>query len=149
MVLTTLTQVLVQALLFLVVLGIMVYWDHRNLKRQRRLLPIGILMIAFGFFWLRMGANWAFVANIFLWALYTISRRKLTITVDKEAVTYPSFPKKTIPWAQLNQVLLKDGVLTIDCKSNKLYQHDLPDAENLVNEADFNDFCRNQLKQAY
>ncbi len=131
----------------LLIFVVMAFWDRNNLKKERRLLPIGILMIAFGFFWLRMGSNWAFIANIFLWALYTISKRKLLITVAEDAVIYPSFPKKQIPWSQLNQVILKDGVLTIDCKNNKLYQHDIQNSEDLVNEADFNDFCKNQLKQ--
>ena len=119
--------------------------DVQNYQRGKRMLPLGLLLIAFGFFWIRYGANWAFVANIALWALYSIAKRKLSITVSDEHVIYPSFPKKTLPWSGLNNVILKDDMLTIDCKNNKVYQHLIQNSEHYADETEFNDFCRKLL----
>jgi len=111
------------------------------------MLPIGLLMIAFSFFWLRFGANWAFIANIALWFLYTISKRKLVLTVSEQAVSYPSFPTKNMQWTDLNNVILKDDLLTIDCKNNKVYQHIIQNSEQYAQEKEFNEFCRNQFNK--
>lgn len=138
-----LVEIIIVALVFIA----MLLWDYRNYKMGRRMLPVGLLMIAFSFFWMRFGANWAFVANILLWFLYTVSRRKLAITVSDDGVSYPSFPKKELGWSELNNVILKDDLLTIDCKNNKLYQQLIKDSEQYAEEKEFNDFCRNQLNK--
>lgn len=140
-------NILLETLVIFGVFIAMILWDYRNFIRGRRMLPIGLLMIAFSFFWMRFGANWAFVANIILWFLYTISKRKLVITVSEEAVAYPSFPQKNIRWSELNNVIMKDDLLTIDCKNNKVYQHLIKDSEQYAEEKEFNDFCRNQLSK--
>ncbi len=129
----------------LLVIGLLALWDLRNFKKDRRRLPVGLLLIAFSFYWIRYGANWAFIANIVLWFLYTISRRRLIITISAKEITYPAFPKKHLQWNELNNVMLKDGLLTIDCKNNKLYQHYIQHSEEYADEAAFNEFCRKQL----
>ena len=140
-------NIVLETVIIFVVFIAMILWDYRNFKKDRRMLPIGLVLIAFSFFWLRYGANWAFVANIVLWFLYTISKRKLVITVSEENVSYPSFPKKNLQWNQLNNVILKDDLLTIDCKNNKVYQHIIKDSEQYAEEKEFNDFCRNLLQR--
>lgn len=51
-----------------------------------------------------------------------ISSRTIKIVIDHNGVKYPSFPPKVFPWNAISQVLLKDGVLTIDLENNKLIQ---------------------------
>lgn len=137
------TQMIIQAIIFIA----MVAWDIVAYKKGRRFLPVGILLLAYGVFWLRFGANWAFAINLFLWLLYTISKRNLLITVSKEHVIYPSFPKKILQWSELSNVILKDDILTIDCKNNKVYQHLVRNSSQFANEDAFNDFCRKHLLQ--
>lgn len=78
--------------------------------------------------------------------LYLLAVRNLVVIVTDTSVAYPSFPKKTIRWDQLNNLVLKDGILTIDHKNNKLVQQPVDDSETSVNEAEFNDFCNRQLR---
>jgi hypothetical protein len=47
----------------------------------------------------------------------------------------------------LNNAILKDGILTIDFKNNRVLQAEIEDRMNDVNEVEFNDFCRQQLKE--
>ena len=59
--------------------------------------------------------------------------------------------KKTISWKELNNVIIKDGMLTIDFKNNRLIQaptDDEEDDEYEVDDDEFNAYCREQLKAA-
>lgn len=69
------------------------------------------------------------------------------ISVSEENISYPSFPRKDLEWKELSNVVLKDDLLTIDCKNNKVYQHLIKDSEQYAGEKEFNDFCRNQLNK--
>lgn len=79
-------------------------------------------------------------------ALYLIAKRELTITVTKGKIIYPSFPARNIDWDTVSNVILKDGLLTIDFKNNKLIQQ-LIEEINPVNQEEFNEFCRAQLRK--
>jgi hypothetical protein len=59
------------------------------------------------------------------------------------------FPKK-INWNELNNVVIKDDLLTIDFKNNTLFQaytDDADDDEYEVGDDEFNAYCRERLKQ--
>ena len=76
--------------------------------------------------------------------LFYIARRDLKVFINKERIEYPSFPPKKIKWAELNNIILKDGLLTIDFKNNKIIQQ-LIDENNPIDETEFNNYCRDQL----
>lgn len=95
--------------------------------------------------WIGLDYWWAAVLNIVLWSLFQISQRQLLVGVDKEIVLYPSFPQRKIHWNELNNLILKDGLLTIDFKNNKILQSEIIDSSANLNEKEFNDFCREQL----
>jgi len=84
------------------------------------------------------------VISLVLVLLFYIARRELKVLVNKGRVEYPSFPPKKIKWSGLNNVILKDGLLTIDFKNNKIIQQ-LIDETNVVDETEFNQYCREQL----
>ncbi len=84
---------------------------------------------------------------LLLTILYLIAQRVMIVKVNKERIYYPSFPTKEFGWVELNNIILKDGLLTIDLKNNKIFQV-LISENNPVNEADFNEFCQQQLKTA-
>src|SRR5436189_834416 len=79
-----------------------------------------------------------------------ITRRKLVVHVNEEKVMYPSFPQKEIKWFELSNLILKDRLLSIDLKNNKLYQHEIINGENDhdIDEKEFNDFCKEQLNKS-
>ena len=80
--------------------------------------------------------------------LFLQAVRELVVTVSGQSVSYPSFPRKNFTWDQLNNLLLKDGLLTIDLKNNKLVQQPVDENETSINETEFNEFCRKQLQPA-
>ena len=68
---------------------------------------------------------WLAIVHIILLALDTIARRSLRVNFNADNIEYPSFPKKNIKWDELENVVLKDGLLTMDFKNNKLTQDEI------------------------
>lgn len=97
--------------------------------------------------WWNIGYWWIGLLCILLGTLYLATKRSLLTIIQKEKIIYPSFPKKNIAWLQLNNIILKDGLLTIDFKNNKFIQQPVDVTKTTVNEQEFNDFCRQQLNK--
>ena len=68
------------------------------------------------------------------------------IGFNKDEIYYNRFFSKKIQWESLNNVVLKDGILTLDFTSNKVLQFEtdeLDDGEDdEVTEEEFNAFCQ-------
>ncbi|MBO9619221.1 MAG: hypothetical protein J7539_09325 [Niabella sp.] len=127
---------------------LLVSWDRYLLRKKNRLQSLGIILLILGFRWYQYAMGWGFVVNVLLWFLYLVSRRQLTIFITADVISYPSFPVKKIPWDQVSNLILKDGILTIDLKNNKIYQHLVKEEDQDVSETEFNEFCRKQLKRS-
>src|SRR6478736_1460024 len=68
------------------------------------------------------------------------------IGFDDEGITINTFSKKFYPWSLITNVVLKDGLLTIDYKDNRLFQKEIEEQISPVLESEFNEFCRSKLK---
>jgi hypothetical protein len=99
-------------------------------------------------YWILQHVWWLSVLLIVLAILYTFSKKKPVVHVSSQRITYPSFPVRSIQWQQLNNLIIKEGLLTIDFKNNKFIQQAIEENNNYINEQDFNDFCRQQLKSS-
>lgn len=44
-------------------------------------------------------------------------------------------------WGEFNNIILKDNLLTLDFKDNNLWQLNIIDGENVIDEGSFNNFC--------
>ncbi len=100
------------------------------------------------YFYLRMHLYWPAIAVILVALLFVIAMRNLTIRFTYDQIRFPSFPQRNIQWQELNNVLLKDGLLTMDFRNNKLVQQYIDPGQNDIDEKEFNDFCKEQLKPA-
>jgi hypothetical protein len=67
------------------------------------------------------------------------------IAFDDNEIVINSFPKKKYVWSELNNVVLKDGIITIDCKNNKLIQNEVNEPVSKGVESEFNNYCKEQL----
>ncbi len=97
--------------------------------------------------WMATEVYWMAIAVFLFDILHSIAIQKLTVRVGKNIIRYPSLPSKKIEWTTLNNIMLKDGMLTIDFKNNKLIQQPVDEDKTSVKEAEFNDFCRQQLSK--
>ncbi len=115
------------------VLNLLRYYSAGNGKF--RFTP-GYLFIFF--VWIMLHQYLAAAVIIVLAALDYYSRKELRVMITKEHVEYTSFPAKIIAWNQLQNVVIKDGLLTIDFVNNKMLQAEvdeeiLPDEETAIN----------------
>ncbi len=96
-------------------------------------------------YWILIGYWWVGVVTSFLLLCYVIAKRDLKLAIGEEQILFPSFPVRVIKWEDLNNLILKDRLLTIDLKNNKLIQQLIDERSYSINEREFNDFCRQQL----
>ena len=119
----------------------LIHWKRKNQNP--------VLLASFGIigFWI-VTQQWvpAIIISILIY-LYYLAKRPLLVSVENDIIIYPSFPKKVINWEIVNNIILKDDLLTIDLKNNKIYQQYIENKILPFNEQEFNDFCIQQLNK--
>lgn len=106
---------------------------------------LGGVFIA-GIGWLFMQLYFSGIAMMCIALLGLIAIRPLRFLFNQQGLTMPGFPSRKISWSSIENVMIKDDMLTIDFKNNKLIQFSLKDAENEnIDTAAFNKFATNCL----
>lgn len=70
------------------------------------------------------------------------------IGFSEEHIVIKKLFKQTIHWDELSNAMIKDDLLTLDFKNNKLFQAETDDEDNDeydTSEDEFNAFCKRQL----
>ena len=67
------------------------------------------------------------------------------IGFSEDEIVFNTFPERRLQWNEVNNVLIKDGLITIDQKNNKLIQKEINEGVSLQVENEFNNFCRSKL----
>ena len=107
---------------------------------------IEIIFLILALLWFLMDRILLALCIVCFAVMGTYTRRKFEVIFSKDGIVYPSFPKKTFLWPDVSNVILKDGMLTIDLKNNKLIQTVIEKESALaINEREFNMFCKEQL----
>lgn len=122
----------------------MAYWQYATVKEandKRNVIGLFFAAVCWG-----LMQSWvAAVICLLVQVFYSISIRKQIVTVISEGVQYPFLlGTSTAKWNELNNVVLKDGLLTIDFKNNKIIQAEITETQP-VNEPEFNRFCNARL----
>ena len=113
-------------------------------KKSFRTLDIALLFIAL--FWIARGKfSFALLLIIVAMVGFYINRKRIVV-VSEANINYPYFIDKKIDWKEVSNIILKDDILTIDLKNNKLLQAKISLAGVNPDEKEFNTFCAKQLK---
>jgi hypothetical protein len=136
------------ALATLIVLG-----TGRNILRVRRKKhPVRyrhLLMIAGGGWLFLPGLFWMAIPFVGLSILEPYVKQPLEIGFDPDCIVINSLIRQKLNWSAFSNILLKDGLLTLDYKDNRLLQWEvLDDEDGDADEEEFNAFCRGQLAKA-
>lgn len=76
-------------------------------------------------------------------ALGFYTNRNAAIRFTQQGIYYPSMPVKLFTWDMVDFAMIKDGILTIELKDNRIFQFTLGREEMLrVDENAFNIFCK-------
>jgi len=114
-------------------------------KNEKAILTGAFFLLSFA--WIVAGYWVVGLLNFLFMILHIAALQKPIVSVSERQVIYPSFPKKKIDWQELSNLILKDGLLTIDFKNNRIIQQHIADISSTIDEKEFNDFCRQQLNK--
>jgi hypothetical protein len=83
------------------------------------------------------------VLNMILFLLFSAATDKTVFAFDHERIKQKNFPWKKYTWDQLSNVILKDNILTIDFKNNRLLQIR---TDSDIKESEFNEYAMEQIR---
>lgn len=118
-------------------------------KSNRITLVVGLVFstILSAFIYYFLGLPFAILLFSFISFLFWLVMQISIATISSFNIVFKTgFSKKVIYWQEINNVVLKDGILTIDFKNDKLIQEEVIDLEK-YNVADFNSNMQRHLNQ--
>lgn len=138
------------SILFLTSGSVLMGW---NLLRMRRRQPvrhwpalsltgIGLLLVP--------PFHPAGIAFLILARLESFALKRTELGISETGIRFNGMGDRRIAWSELRNVVLRDGLLTIDYLDNRLFQRDTDDLEDEEYEAgedEFNIFCREQIRK--
>ncbi|MGI8581762.1 MAG: hypothetical protein ACR2KX_06195 [Chitinophagaceae bacterium] len=86
---------------------------------------------------------WLWIIDSILFVLSTIALQKASFHFSSKLIEKRNIPFKKYTWDQFSDVVLKDNILTLDFKNNKLLQAEI--ASTNISEDAFNTFAKEQL----
>ena len=94
--------------------------------------------------------SWLFVLFVALAFLEYQTKRPLEIGFDKDRVVINSLIRRRYDWSAFSNIILRDGLLTMDFKDNRLFQKEVADDEDEddADEDEFNTYCRTRLEES-
>jgi hypothetical protein len=98
--------------------------------------------------WLLWG-NYLLAFLMIIFSLLSFyANKKLQIIFNEDGIVYPAFPVKKYAWAEVEQVIWKDDILTIDLKNNQLLQFNISkDFAEGFDVPGFNGWCQNKIQR--
>jgi hypothetical protein len=85
-------------------------------------------------------AAMAVLGTVFYWV-----DKDFRFRFDEQGVFIDTIPPRNYQWKDLQNVVLKDGLLTIDRKDNKIFQVDVSEAKIGVSEIEMNNFFTSHI----
>lgn len=137
----------------ILIAGMIGWWIHctlRHRKGRTAYYRLGLLFATIG--WVGLARTNGL--SIFYWiaAFYFVAvllekqvKFPREIAFDHEGMVINSFPRKSFTWKDLSNVVLKDRILTVDFKNNRIIQQETQDDITAAEESEFNGFCRSKL----
>lgn len=113
-------------------------------KRKDWLYHTGALMLVF-IGWLLFNYWWVGVIMIALSLFAELAVAQKRICFEDKSISTNTVFGKTYNWDNLQNVVLKDGLLTLDFKNNKIFQVYLKDDTTKETEQKFNEYCKSKI----
>jgi Mn2+/Fe2+ NRAMP family transporter len=126
-------------------IGILLSWLYTVIKKRKKgeaFFRLGLFIAAIG--WV-VGPE----RNMWMAILYAVAgllekqvKFPAEIGFSETEISFNSLPKKELQWNEIKNVIIKDGLITIDQHNNKLTQKEIEGYVTTDLEQEFNDFCR-------
>lgn len=123
-----------------------VFYNIISSKKGNRVRYKNWLFVA-GICWIGMPYfQWVSIIFFFLAFLEYQAKHPLEVGFTNDEVVINTLIKRRFSWSSFNNIILKEGLLTLDFKDNKIFQKEtLDDDEPDADEDEFNNYCRQKL----
>jgi hypothetical protein len=127
------------------VLGFVV-WNLMLAAKKQKVYYSRALLIA-ALVWMKMPYfQWLVFVFIMLALLEYQAKYAIEIGFADNEIVFNSLFKKRYDWKQFSNIVLKDGLLTLDFTNNRILQREVEDdEEDDASEDEFNEYCRYHL----
>ncbi len=135
-------------LLLIYAVGIIGWWSFCGWQQNRGLTPyyrFALMFAAWGWFVIPSGL---WIAIIYIVACFLEKPVKVSpeVAFDNNEIVFNNFPQKKYTWDMISNVVLKDGLLTIDLKNNTIIQRDVDAKTSYELEVEFNEYCKSRIE---
>lgn len=122
-------------------------WNIYQAKYHQRKVYYSRALLIAALVWMKMPFfQWLSFVFIILALLEYQAKYSVEIGFSDKEIILNTFFKKRYHWKQFSNVVLKDGILTLDFTNNKVLQREIEDDEDDdAGEEEFNNYCRSQL----
>lgn len=102
--------------------------------------------------WMKMPyLQWLSFVFIILALLEYQAKYAVEVGFSDHEIKFNTFFKKKYRWSDFTNIVLKDGLLTLDFANNKILQREIEedDDDDDADEQEFNEYCQKQLAKSY
>jgi len=127
--------------------GLLAWNAYVYYKTEKEIYYSKALLIA-GIVWTRMPYfQWLVAVFAFLALLEYQAKRSPEIGFAEDYIIFNNLFRKKVPWNEIENVMLKDGLLTIDFKNNRILQREIDSGESEASEQEFNDWVKMRINK--
>ncbi len=127
------------------IIGYNLYQQRKNGKTPYYSSALYIAAIA----WVTMPfLSWLFLPFALMGLFERQAKLPLEIGFTDDRVVINTLFRRKYSWADFNNIVLKDDLLTLDFKNNRLLQRETIDEEGDAEEDEFNVYCEGRLRKA-
>jgi hypothetical protein len=134
------------AILLLIITA--VPWSYYLLNKKHIKFPVvEMSFVASACMWFYIGNAWMALFLLLFIATGYFANKTPIIHFTEEGISYPAFPPKQFAWADVQNVIWKDDMLTIDLKNNTLLQTNIEkEVASKIDVVKFNAWCGGMLE---
>jgi hypothetical protein len=135
----------------LFIAAVLVWNVYHSVYKSKKVYYSRALLIA-ALVWMKMPYyQWLSFVFIILALLEYQAKYAIEIGFSDNEIKFNTLIKRKYSWTDFTNIILKDGMLTLDFKNNKILQREIEDDDDDddADEQEFNEYCRIQLARAY
>jgi len=139
---------IINVMLLIAVSGI-IFYNIRLMRNGRKISMTPVYVVACLSLLIIPPISWYMLLFLLLALFERAALMPEEIGLGEEGIVFNSLIPRRVRWTALNQVILKDGLLTIDFKNDQLIQRETDDEEDEdydATEEEFNEYCAEKLK---
>lgn len=127
----------------------LLFWGYNRFNKQNTHQPYyrtSLFIAAIALYYLAGYPVWLAVLYVAAGIAEGLAKFPEEIGFNNDQVVFNTLPKKVYNWNEFSNILIKDGVITIDFKNNRLFQKDLQEPVYASLEKEFNAYAQEQLR---